>query len=485
MINTSKFFTCRKRRGISTIIGAFFFIVVMVAAFGAILTAMSLQSQLVEQQAFLAKQSVQTIQENFTIEPFCAFPNLGVLVKNVGTNALQVATVWYVEQSGPDFAEEPIDVSLQHRYVPPGSTVDVLSDKFILLGPLTGMYTIKVVTMLGNILESEFNADCPLGDDDPLEDELVARPAVYVAFPNPWNKSADYGYFAIIVVNPTANPMTVYRTSLTLVSATNPQSFGSGTKSVPNPPGTDPWGGAWYESVDSIWWESDEITNSLPLGTEIVPYSAKEFIASAKATNSIGMSPVNTVNTNTLTSFGQFGGIKIDTIGTFDKDFAVPNIFFVADGVSTTPSYYIHNSLEISSLTFYVALHNSSDKEPIDKDTKLVINIPAAFEIVNANQLLDGFDAPPNQPVEITFDDNSHQLTYNLTNDLAPGGYARVQLTVTTPDLSTDSVYIFHTYAYGSTSDTPQGPGDPDTILIGPVAEFAVRICKVGDCQFP
>lgn len=473
MINTSKFFTCRKRRGISSIIGAFFFIVVMVAAFGAILTAMSLQAQLVEQQAFLAKQSVQTIQEDFTIEPFCtAADELGVLVKNIGTNALQVATVWYVEQSGPNFAEEFLDVSLQHRYVPPGSTVDVISDKGVSHLPLIGMYTIKVVTMLGNILESEFNADCPLGEDDPLEDQLVARPAVYAAFPNPWNKSADYGYFAILVVNPTANPMTVYRTSFSMISGTNPDNFKSPTVSEPSP---DPYGGVWQELSDSIWWESST-------GTEIPAYSAKEFIAKAQAFDQIKRNPINTINTNTLTSFGQFGGIKIDTIATFNKPFAVPNIFFVDDEFGLTPSYYIHNTLEISSLTFYVALHNSSDSEKIDKDSKLVINIPAAFDIVNAGTLDDGFDIGPGEPVEIVFDDNSHQLTYNLTDDLLSGEYARVKLIVTTPELSTNSVYIFHTYAYGFTTDVPGGQSSPETIFIGPVAEFAVRICKVGNC---
>ena len=52
----------RTRKAISSIIGTFFFIVLMVAAFSAILTAMSFQTQLVEQQANISDINVRKIQ---------------------------------------------------------------------------------------------------------------------------------------------------------------------------------------------------------------------------------------------------------------------------------------------------------------------------------------------------------------------------------------------------------------------------------------
>jgi len=209
----SKNYSPTKRRAISSIIGSFFFIVIMVAAFGAILTAMSLQAQLVEQQTDLSKQYVKQFQENYEIEAFCGATNLGIFVKNIGANEVQVATIWYYEQAGPTFDAVPVDISFAKSFVPPGGKVDVLDDlsTTIPLAGLSGMYTIKVVSTLGNILETEFNAACPQGPDDPLQDQLVAKPAIYAAFPNPWNSDAKYGYFAIILVNPTANDMTVYR----------------------------------------------------------------------------------------------------------------------------------------------------------------------------------------------------------------------------------------------------------------------------------
>jgi len=434
----------------------------------------------------LAKQSVQTIQENFTIEPFCtAADELGVLVKNVGTNALQVATVWYVEQTGTAFTEIPLDVSLEHRYVPPGSTVDVISDKFIPLGPLSGIYTIKVVTMLGNILESDFNSDCPIGDE-PLADELFAKPAVYAAFPNPWSgkMGAGYGYIALIVVNPTPHLMTVYRTSFSLMTSENPNAFPLG--STINAPSANPWGGTWGTASDAIWWQSNA-------GTPIPAYSVKEFVAKVFPTSTINKSPINTVNTNTITSFGQFGGIKIDTIETLGDEFGTPNIFLVDDNVDTTPSYTINNLVPVDPQYLYVALHNSSGSEQIDANSKLVINIPSAFKILNNNLDVSdplngsagggGFDSGPGEPVSIAFDDNSIQLTYNLSADMASGGIARIGIEMIPPELATNTVYIFHSYAYGTTT-VPLGPPGPPggTELIGPVSEFAVRICKVGGC---
>ena len=61
----------RTRKAISSVIGTFFFIVIMVAAFSAILTAMSFQTQLVEQQANISDINVRKIQENFIITPYC------------------------------------------------------------------------------------------------------------------------------------------------------------------------------------------------------------------------------------------------------------------------------------------------------------------------------------------------------------------------------------------------------------------------------
>jgi len=199
--------------------------------------------------------------------------------------------------------------------------------------------------------------------------------------------------------------------------------------------------------------------------------------------------PINTINTNTLTSFGQFGGLKIDTLGTEGDPMGIPNIFFVVSSIvndpdpdsNTAPHYTIVNTAEVATQTFYVALHNSSPNVVIPSDTKLVINIPAAFEIVNANLLDDGFDKPPlapDDPISIAFDDDSIQLTYNLTNDLAAGGYARLGITVNTPTLSTDSVYIFHSYAYGLVEN---GAATKQS-QIGSVAEFGIRICKSGGC---
>jgi len=474
----SKNYSPTKRKAISSIIGSFFFIVIMVAAFGAILTAMSLQAQLVEQQTSLSKQYVKQFQENYEIEAFCGAANLGIYVKNIGANEVQVATIWYYEQAGPDWKATPVDISFAKSFVPPGAKVDVLADPstVVPLASIPGMYTIKVVSTLGNILETEFNGSCPSGPLDPLQDQLVAKPAVYAAFPNPWNIDDDSttGYFAILVVNPTSNPMQVYRTSFTLLTNTNPASFKDG--STAGFPGAPPIG-TWYDDKDTVFWE--DFT-----GIEILPYSIAEFIAIPESANSVDDSTINTINTNTLTSFGQFGAIKIDTIGTYGTKYAVPNIFMVDSPTGTAPTYMINAPPVANPQTMYVALHNSADNEKIDKDSKLVINIPAAFTVldddldISGNALPGGggFDSPP---ARISFDDNSEQMTYNLTADMAAGGYARIGISIEPPQLTSNAVYIFHTYATGTSTDSKP---TPTTVLIGPVAELALKVCKPSGC---
>ena len=113
---TMKRYLVGKKRGISTIIGTFFFIVIMVAAFGAILTAMTLQAQIVDQQAQLADLNVKKIREDFSITPYCLSSpvKMGVDVKNVGANAVEVVSVWYSADASP-YTAIPLDVSLSEQ----------------------------------------------------------------------------------------------------------------------------------------------------------------------------------------------------------------------------------------------------------------------------------------------------------------------------------------------------------------------------------
>ena len=486
----------RKRRAISSIIGTFFFIVIMVAAFGAILTAISFQTQLVEQQARISDVNLRKIQEDFTQTPFCVsgVPDdyLGVNIENVGTNEVQIATIWYNLIDDP-FTATFEDVSFENRYVPPGSKLNVLDATSIV--PADGRYLIKVVTTLGNMIEKEFTYPCIVGDPTlVLEDDLVAKPAVYAAFPNPWVEGSGItGYYGVIVVNPTQHPMTIYRTSLQVLTTVNPAQFPT-SPSLPDDPGqASMWpvtpgefaGGQWGGNKDSIFWE-EIIDPDDPSPTVVIaPYSASEFITSIDS-GGIAETRINTVNTNTLTSFGQFGSLKIDTLAATELNVAVPNIFLTDDEFDTTPSYLILNAGNGNQTpqNIYVAMENTSKFGTIDAGSRLVINVPSAFVITDNSLLLDGFTLTPGFPR--TFDDNSNQLSYTVSApgiDQDPGvsddNMARVGFTVTPPALENTSVYIFYMYGYGTTTEDG---GSPEQTIIGPVAEVAVQVCKTGGC---
>jgi len=161
-------------------------------------------------------QLLEKLQEDFTIDPFCGPINLGVWVENIGTSSIEVKTVWYVERTGPDYDEEPIDISLENRYVPPGSIINVLSDQSIPLTGLAGFYLIKVVTTLGNISVSAIDSSCPAEFSENVSGAvLVAQPTMFASFPNPVAsqevQADDRPPYSIIVANPTKLPMTENR----------------------------------------------------------------------------------------------------------------------------------------------------------------------------------------------------------------------------------------------------------------------------------
>lgn len=455
---TNKILKVRNKRAISSIVGAFFFLVLMVAVFGAILVAFQYQSNLVSTNRTIADKQVNKIQEQFALRPIVTGSgpcNLSTYVDNTGTNPVEILDIWAIN------TDDGLQVSLSsftspNSFVPPGSTTTFLTTPISLT--TTGNYVIKGVSALGNTRETVFS--CPVsggGVNYNVIDKLVARPSVYIAFPNPHYNNAD-GYYAIIIANPTKNPMVVYRASLQLLAATNPNLVSSVTGITPSAG----WCGDNNAptsacSPDAFFWRNTG-------GVTIPIYSVKEFSAKVKATNAVKDNGINTVDVNAWTSFGQFGGGNINTLATNKTGVATPNLYLTS-GITHPDRTYSRLNWG-GTQNYFVAIENTGGSK-IDSGGTLLVNLPKGFSYVGPCCSSDF-----TQVSRVPFDDDSNQLRVKLTSDINVGTTKVFAFTATAPTVTADTLYILYTFLNGTSNGG----------LVGSVAEPVIQVCPLGVC---
>lgn len=148
----NKYFILRKRRAISSVVGAFFFLILMIGSFTAILTAMNIQSNMFNSQVTVSNLATGKSQEKFIVTAL-ANNTLGnklvVLVQNTGANPIQVSNLWIINQSSTqNYPAKAISINAADAFVPVGGETFILASKTITM--TAGTYDLKVVTTLGN-----------------------------------------------------------------------------------------------------------------------------------------------------------------------------------------------------------------------------------------------------------------------------------------------------------------------------------------------
>ena len=470
-----------RRKGISTIVGSFFFLVLMFAVFGAILVAFQYQTDLVSTNRAMSNAQAAKIQEQFTLRPIvsggtctCTF---SVWIDNTGNNSIEIVDIWVINKDTGAIVTgaAPYSVPYLNSIIPPGASVQFFGSSPLSLSS-SGNYAVKAVSALGNMRQIKFTA--PLGFQDAgeqnIEDKLIAKPSVYAAFPNPIAK-AYWGYFAIIIANPTQNAMTVDRASIQLLSGTNPTTIDgtSGTTAIVPTTGWSPTGGE-----DAVFWQGPPSSSSVT----IPAYDVTSFVVYQKIKGpASGDVPIVTVNTNAWTSFGQFGSAKLDTIALYNSgNPGLANIFFTSSVISgavpaSEHKYYIQDVVgDGNSVNYFVTVENTGGSS-INNDATLVINLPKGFEYQSPP--LPGSEmglAPNPAPTLVPFDDGSTQLRVNvgtssIPNTPATSNSKTFAFTVKSPTLTATKLYVWHMYITGTTAS-------PVT-LVGSVAEPVVQVC--------
>jgi len=172
-----------ERSSVATIVGTFFFLVIMIGGFTALVTAFELNSDLLESQFKISEQETQKVQENFTIQaaydsvlaPSSGANTLCVTIDNIGAVPLEIPDLFIVNKTDSDAPVFPIEISHKDAFVPMGSIKNILESRTgpansIVVTDTTHTLDIKAVTTSGITKTTELAVFSTASGDDPRLD---------------------------------------------------------------------------------------------------------------------------------------------------------------------------------------------------------------------------------------------------------------------------------------------------------------------------
>jgi len=147
----------KKRRGLSSIVGALLFVVLMVATFSVLGIALNTQTDIVSTARDVSATDLKKQQEEFGIGVSTNGTEiLSIDVNNVGQNPVEIFTVLMTNVTDVGFPTTIIEIPSDTSFIPSGDSDDIVStlDLKMKLAPsanLTSTYNFKVISSLGTI----------------------------------------------------------------------------------------------------------------------------------------------------------------------------------------------------------------------------------------------------------------------------------------------------------------------------------------------
>jgi archaellum component FlaF (FlaF/FlaG flagellin family) len=164
----------QKRRGLSSIVGALLFVVLMVATFAVLGVALDSQTEIVDTGRIVADTGLKKQQENFVINTIVQLPSdsLQVNVTNLGPNPTEIFTIVITNSSDAanGYPTQTVEIPSDTSFLPPYSDTPVDIVKTLNLkmknSPSQELYQFKIISSLGT-MEKLFlvcqNGTCGLG----------------------------------------------------------------------------------------------------------------------------------------------------------------------------------------------------------------------------------------------------------------------------------------------------------------------------------
>ena len=161
------------RRGISTVIGSVFFLVLMTAGLSVSYLVIETQSDMIQAQQTIADSEIKKIQEKYFLSVSSDGTDsnrLAVYVKNQGTNPLHIESLWIVNKTQPTQPAQKFDVNYTDSVLAPGYGMDILQNNPMYMSP--GIYDIKTISTIGTIKTTEVN----VGGANHIKAKLIMNP---------------------------------------------------------------------------------------------------------------------------------------------------------------------------------------------------------------------------------------------------------------------------------------------------------------------
>ncbi|QUC65257.1 hypothetical protein NsoK4_03110 [Nitrosopumilus sp. K4] len=138
------------RRGVSSVVGALLFTVLMIAAFSVLSLALDAQTDIVSTQRLVADVELKKQQERFSIVASSDTNDmLQINVNNRGQNPIEISSFWIINKTLSEQPSTRFSVPSDSSYIPGGHGSQILNSQTLHMVP--GTYDVKVISTLGTI----------------------------------------------------------------------------------------------------------------------------------------------------------------------------------------------------------------------------------------------------------------------------------------------------------------------------------------------
>ena len=157
----------------SSVVGALFFTVLMIAGFSVLSLALDAQTDIVTTQRIISDIEIKKQQEQFAVLASTDGNNiLNLSVNNQGQNPVEISSIWIINKTLTDQPVMRYAISYDDAFIPSGFTTNVLSTQTLQMIPDT--YDIKTISSFGTIKIVELSLNG--GGSSGLRAEMITDP---------------------------------------------------------------------------------------------------------------------------------------------------------------------------------------------------------------------------------------------------------------------------------------------------------------------
>ncbi len=306
-------------------------------------------------------------------------------------------------------------------------------------------------------------------DPDILNEELLARPQLFLTIPSSQGDSDQKALWGINVSNPVDAPMEVSKISLSVFAPgaqNNDKIFATDCleEDIFPATATNYWD---CPSENLIMWQSNTNPITIPANST-ASFLVKVLPGTISGANQHLQSVI--VQASVFTSIGSFGKAGYQTT-MYDGTDSIGNVYLSdlidsrSNGdIQSSRVGIVPNTVETFNIVF--ADLDTVDTTFISSGAKLIINIPREWTEVT---ILPGTSGFVGTPIITTFGDGSQQIIGVTSANLgtATNVADTIQFSAKSPDISNDQMYVMYVLAQGETANI---------FSAGPLSEIVLQV---------